>query len=75
MSKIFVEQKKKYSEIEQSNLNKIKENKLPLVCLSGINNEHPLNFNFVVYDKNNKLKAKFIDIEDAIEYAEFLTSK
>jgi len=73
--KYIVEESKKYSEIKSNILNEIKIHKLPLVCRTGLNTEHPSDFNYVVFDGNDVLKAKFIDLDDAKEYADFLSKK
>lgn len=72
---IIIEKDKRYKDIDDSIKTKIKNEKLPLVCLTGIVTEHPLDFNYVVYDGNNELKGKFISIDDASEYAAFLSKK
>ena len=72
---IIIEENKNYNDIDNVIKDKIKNEKLPLVCLTGLAIEHPLDFIYVVYDKHNDIKGKFIQLKDAIEYAEFLSKK
>ncbi len=71
----IVEEFKSYSEIETEVLQKVKSEKLPLVCLSGLKTEHPFNFQYVVWDQENNLIGKFIHLKDAKDYAEYLSYK
>lgn len=64
---------KKYVDINPESIRKIKDKRLCLVCLTGHKIEHK-GFNYIVFDQNNNLKAKFIELKDAVEYAEFLSS-
>lgn len=73
--KVVIEEHKSYNEIDAETQNKIKDNNSILVCLSANQTEHPSDFRYIVYDGYNKAKAKFIELEDAIEYAEFLSKK
>lgn len=67
--KYFLDDANKYSEIDQS---LIKGKKIPVICRSGVTSEYPGDFDFVVYDQNNVLRAKCIELVYAKEYAEFL---
>ena len=73
--KIIIEENKNYNDIDNIIKDKIKNEKLPLVCLTGQAIEHTLDFIYVVYDKYNVIKGKFIQLQDAKEYAEFLSTK
>lgn len=48
---------------------------LPLICKAGNVSEYPNDFQFIVFAGDKELKAKFIYIEDAKEYAAFLYDK
>ena len=67
--KIIIEEDKTYNEISEVEKDTI------LVCKSGVSSEHPLGFSYIVFNNNNELKGKFISIDDAIEYARFLSTK
>lgn len=72
---VVIEETKKYKDLDSNILEKVKQEKLPLVCLTGLASDHPLDFKYVVFDKHNEIKGKFIELEDATEYAELLSKK
>lgn len=67
----IVEPDKKWIELEEGTVARVRKDQLVVVCL-GSHSGHPDDFKYVVYDKHNKLRAKFIMLDYAIEYAEFL---
>lgn len=71
----YIIQLKSYKDIDNTTKNKIKNEKLILICYTSEVIDHPKGFNIIVFDKNDEIKAKFISLEDAIEYAEYLSNK
>jgi len=68
---IFVQHK--YSDIDAETIEKIKAEKLPLVCISG-NFSNSGDFLYLVSDGNSNIRAWFIEKKYAIEYAEFISN-
>lgn len=71
----YIIELKSYKDIDNTTRNKIKNEKLILICCTSEIIDHPKGFNIVVFDKNDDIKGKFISLEDAKEYAEFLSNK